>query len=112
VNSSAGRWILKIDVLVAHFSEFLQMEDIQQVAVQFNRVTEVSARGFNSSFHIFKDLLDLRAEIIIADDVAGLVQGNLARDEYDLPTGYRGNLGIAGGFLRGFRNQSLKVVFA
>jgi len=33
LNSSTCRRILEIDVLVAHFSEFLQMGKIQKVAV-------------------------------------------------------------------------------
>src|SRR5579864_2782181 len=49
LNRCTGRWILNIDVLVAHFSEILQMREIHDVRVQFNYVAEVPARGFNSS---------------------------------------------------------------
>jgi hypothetical protein len=39
-----------MDVGVPHFSEFRQMGQIQEVAVQFNHLIEVSTRGFNSGF--------------------------------------------------------------
>lgn len=53
----------------------------EQVAIQLDDVMHGSSRSLNCGLEIFKHLPNLRSEVVLTDDVAGLVEGHLAGDE-------------------------------
>src|ERR1700746_2886507 len=99
--SGAGGRILDVHVLVANFAEIRQVGQIDGVTVQLDHVVECSARGFQRRLKVFKNLLDLRAEVVLSNEVARLVERNLTRDKDDGPAVYRCELRVANGFGHG-----------
>jgi hypothetical protein len=90
LDGGAGGWVVDVDVLVADFAELGKMRELKEEAVELDNVVESATGGFDGGVEISKDLLGLCAEVVFADEIAGLVEGDLAGDKDELAVCYGG----------------------
>ena len=94
-NQCACRRELAV-ILDANLAQCLQVRHVGDVRVDFHDVLERCADGGEREFQILEHLSCLRGRIAFADDLAGVVEGDLARAIDRPPAADFNDVGIAG----------------
>lgn len=95
LNRGTGRRIFHIDIFIANLPEFGQVREIEEVTVQLNYVVEAASGGLDRSLQIFKHLLSLSFEIVLAYNVPGFIESYLTGDKHNGSAPYDDCLRIA-----------------
>src|SRR5262249_6262115 len=90
LHGRTGRWLLRVDVLIAYCTHNCDLGDIEQEVGQFHDMAEARSNRSQGSVEIFEDLCRLCLQVIQPDHVAGSVQCYLPRD-IDRPASTRFN---------------------